>query len=164
MVHLAHLEKGDASSDEDQESDDTRGIKGVTEKFMVHLARAVKDAQVDEKHCYHCSSPKHFICDCPLIKTLRERKQLNGKEWTAKKRAQVPSGNCKCIKEPPEGGFQGVNSPKLTPFLNLDPFQHWHRVENVARVKINGESCMALLDNGAQINTIMPKYVSDLSL
>ena len=37
-------------------------------------------------------------------------------------------------------------------------------MENVARVKINGESCMALLDNGAQVNTIMPKYVTDHSL
>ena len=37
-------------------------------------------------------------------------------------------------------------------------------MENVARVKINGESSMALLDNGAQVNTIMPKYVSNHSL
>ena len=37
-------------------------------------------------------------------------------------------------------------------------------MENVARVKINGESCMALLDNGAQVNTIMPRYVSNHSL
>ena len=37
-------------------------------------------------------------------------------------------------------------------------------MENVARVKINGESCMALLDNGAQVNTTMPKYISDHSL
>ena len=51
-----------------------------------------------------------------------------------------------------------------TPFLNLDPFQGWYRIENVARVKINGESCMALLDNGAQVNTIIPRYVSDHSL
>ena len=55
-------------------------------------------------------------------------------------------------------------SPQLTSFLNPDPFQHWHRVENIARVRINGDSCIALLDNGAQINTIMPKYVSDQSL
>ena len=34
----------------------------------------------------------------------------------------------------------------------------------MATVRINGESCMALLDNGAQINTIMPKYISDNSL
>ena len=56
---------------------------------------------------------------------------------------------------------------KLIPqtlFLNLDHFQQCYGVENIARVKINGESCMALLDNGAQINTIMPKYVSDHSL
>ena len=37
-------------------------------------------------------------------------------------------------------------------------------IENIAGVRINGERCMALLDNGAQINTIMPKYVSDHSL
>ena len=36
--------------------------------------------------------------------------------------------------------------------------------KNVAKVRINGESCMALLDNGAQINAITPKYVSDHSL
>ena len=34
----------------------------------------------------------------------------------------------------------------------------------MARVRINGESCIALLDNGVQINTITPKYVSDHSL
>ena len=51
-----------------------------------------------------------------------------------------------------------------TPFLNPDPFQHWYGVENVAKVKINGESCMALLNNGMQINTIMPSYVKSHSL
>ena len=51
-----------------------------------------------------------------------------------------------------------------TPFLNLDPFQQWYGIENVAKVKINGESCMALLDNGAQVNTIMLRYVNEHSL
>ena len=37
-------------------------------------------------------------------------------------------------------------------------------IENVAKVKINGESCMALLDNGAQVNTIMLRYVNKHSL
>ena len=31
-------------------------------------------------------------------------------------------------------------------------------------MKINGESCMALLDNGEQVNTIMPRYVKEHSL
>ena len=50
-----------------------RGVHGL-------LARAVKDAQADEKHCYHCSSPEHFISNCLLVKTSRDKKQLNGKE------------------------------------------------------------------------------------
>ena len=33
--------------------------------------------------------------------------------------------------------------------------------QNVAKVKINGEGCMAFLDNGTQINTITPNYVKD---
>ena len=51
-----------------------------------------------------------------------------------------------------------------TPFLNLDPFQQWYGIENVVKVKIHGESCMALLDNGVQVNTIMPRYVKEHSL
>ena len=37
-------------------------------------------------------------------------------------------------------------------------------MENIAKVKINGESCMALLDNGVQVNTITPRYVKEHSL
>ena len=44
-VHLAHLEEEDTGNVEDPLSDDPGRIKGVTEEFMVHLARAVKDAQ-----------------------------------------------------------------------------------------------------------------------
>ena len=51
-----------------------------------------------------------------------------------------------------------------TPFLNPDPFQWWYGIENVAKVKINGESCTALLDNGTQVNTITPRYVNEHSL
>ena len=57
-----------------------------------------------------------------------------------------------------------MKSTSQTPFLNPDPFQQWYGIENVAKVKINGESCMALLDNGAQVNTITPRYVKEHSL
>ena len=75
-----------------------------------------------------------------------------------------PSDNHQCHEEPPVGGPKGDKSILQAPFLNLDPFQQWYGVKNVARVRINGESCMALWDNGAQINTITPKYISDHSL
>ena len=83
-IWLAQLdEEEDAGNGEDPESDDPDGIKGVTEEFMVWLARAVKDAQMDEKSCYHCSSSKHFIHNCLLMKSARDKKQLNGKEGMA---------------------------------------------------------------------------------
>ena len=79
----------------------------------------------------------------------------------SKKGAPDPSNNSYHAKESPDGGPKGVKPLQQTPFLNPDPFQHWHGVEDVARERINGESCLALLDNGTQINTITPKYISD---
>ena len=37
-------------------------------------------------------------------------------------------------------------------------------MENVAKVNINGEDCMAILDNGVQVNTITQRYVKERSL
>ena len=82
-IWLVQLEEEDADDGEDPESDDPDGIEGVMEEFMVRLARVVKDVQTDEKCCYHCSSPEHFICNCLLMKTARDKKQLNGKEGMA---------------------------------------------------------------------------------
>ena len=97
------LEEEDADDGEDQESDDPDGIEGVMEEFMVQLARAVKDAQTDEKHCYHCSSPEQFIHNCLLMKTARNETQLNGKEGMAMmKGAQTPPATTSAIKSPQE--------------------------------------------------------------
>ena len=98
---LAHLEEEDACNGEDPESDDPSGIKGVTEEFMVHLARVVKDVQADEKCCYGCSSPEHFICNCLLVKTSRDKKQLNRKEGTEMtKEARTPLTTTSAMKSP----------------------------------------------------------------
>ena len=100
-IHLAQLEEEGADDGEDPESNDPDGIKGVTDEFMVQLARAVKDVQTGEKHCYHCSSPEHFIRNCPLMKTTRDKKQLNGKEGTVMvKGAQTPPKSANATKIP----------------------------------------------------------------
>ena len=75
-----------------------------------------------------------------------------------------PSEIGQCHEEPPTGGSRGIESSLQTPFLNPDPFQQWYGMENMAKVRINGESCMAFLDNGAQVNTITPRYVKEHSL
>ena len=101
VIHLTQLEEEDADNGKDLESDNGNGIDGVTEKFMVRLARVVKDAQVDEKCCYHCSSPEHFIRNCLLMKAARDKKQLNGKEGMAMvKGAQTPPKPANAAKSP----------------------------------------------------------------
>ena len=70
-VWVAHLEEESTDTEEGIESKDPNGIKGITEEFIMHIARAVKDAQQEEKHCYHCSSPEHVIRDCLLVKASR---------------------------------------------------------------------------------------------
>ena len=100
-IQLVQLEEEDADDGEDPESDDPDGIEGVMEEFMVRLARVVKDAQMDEKHCYHCSSPEHFIHNGLLMKTTRDKKQLNVKEGTAMmKGAWMPPTTTSAIKSP----------------------------------------------------------------
>ena len=93
-----------AEKDEGVDSEDPDGNEGVTEEFMVCLARAMKDAQKEEKHCYHCSSLDHFICDCPLVKASRMNSHLNHKEGTApKKGAWAPQMKVTTLMMPPEG-------------------------------------------------------------
>ena len=102
-IRLAQLEEEDGNDGEEPESNDPDGIEGVTEEFMVQLARAVKDAQMDERCCYHCSIPEHFICNCPLMKTARDKKQLNGKEgMVTAKGAWTPPKAANAIMSPPK--------------------------------------------------------------
>ena len=102
-MHLAHLEEECAKKDEEVESEDLDSINGVTEEFIVHLARAVKDTQMEEKHCYHCSSLEHFIHDCPLVKALGANMHLNHKEgMVPKKGAWAPQTKMTMPKMPQE--------------------------------------------------------------
>ena len=101
-VHLAHLEEESAKEEKEEEIEDPNGIDGVTEEFMVHLAWAVKDAQVEEKCCHHCSSSRHFICDSLLVRTSRENMQLNCKGMALRKGAQTPQVKVTMPKKPQE--------------------------------------------------------------
>ena len=76
-VWVVHLEEDSTDKEEGTKSEDPDGIKGVTEEFIVHLTRAVKEAQQEEKCCYQCGSPEHFIHDCPLVKASRTDSNLN---------------------------------------------------------------------------------------
>ena len=92
-VQVAHLEEEDADKEECADSEDPDGIRGITHEFIIHFARTVKDAQQQEKCCYHCSSPEHFIQSCPLVAASRADSHLSQKEGMAlKKGAQIFQG------------------------------------------------------------------------
>ena len=102
-VRVAHLEEEGSDKEAGAESDPD-GINGTTKEFIVHLARAVKEAQQEEKHCYHCSSMEHFIHKCLLVKTSRSATHLNWKEGIVlEKGAQTPQVKVTKPKVPPEG-------------------------------------------------------------
>ena len=157
------MEDESPEKDEVVDSEDPDGIEGVMEEFMVCLVRAVKDAQKEEKHCYHCSSLDHFIHDCPLSIKNEFPFKPQGGDGT-KEGSPGHSDESYHANDTPGGSTQGIEQCAQTPFLNPKPFQQWYGVKNVAKVKINGESCMAFLDNSVQINTIMPSYMKRCSL
>ena len=89
-MHLVHLEEESAERDEEVEIKDPHSIDRVTEEFMVQIMRAVKDAQVKEKHYYLCSSPKYFIHNCLLVRASGDNAQLNCKEGWHQERESGP--------------------------------------------------------------------------
>ena len=101
---MVHLEEEGSDKEGGAASGNPNGIEGVTEEFIVHLARTVKDAQQEEKCCYHCSSPEHFICECPLVKASRTATHLNQKEGTVlEKGAWTPQVKAAKPKAPQDG-------------------------------------------------------------
>ena len=99
-----HLEEEGSDEEVGDKSEDPDGIKGVMEEFFVHLVRVVKEAQKDEKHCYHCSSMDHFICECLLVNASRSATHFNQKEGTAlEKGAHTPRVKVTKPKAPQEG-------------------------------------------------------------
>ena len=98
------MEEEATDDEEGTDWEDSDGLGGMTEEFMVCLARAVKDAQQDKKCCYHCISPDHFIRDCPLVKSVRKEPNLNHSGgMVPKKGAQTPLGKVTLRKAPQDG-------------------------------------------------------------
>ena len=107
-MHLASLEEESAKKDKEVVSKDPGGIDRVTKEFMVHLVRAVNGTQMEEKHCYHCSSLEHFIHNFPLVKALGVKTfKLQGGDVT-KEGSLGPPDESDYTQDPPGRGSQGI--------------------------------------------------------
>ena len=154
-----------ANKEEGTESKDPNGIEGITKEFIVHLARAVKDAQQEENIVTTVAAQSTLSEIVHWWRHLESDLHFNQNEGIVPKKGDLgPSRKGDYTEGTPRWDTQGLKHHTQTPFLNPDPFNWWYGIENVARVKVNGESCMALLDNGTQINTIMPGYIKNHSL
>ena len=104
VVRVVHLEEEGSNEEAGAKSEDPDRIDDVMEEFIICLARTVKEAQQDEKHCYHCSSTEHFIHKYPLVKASRSATHLNQKEgMVLEKAAHTPQVKVTKPKAPPEG-------------------------------------------------------------
>ena len=102
-MRAVHLEEEGSDKVAHAISEDPAGIDGVMEDFIVCLARVVKEAQQDKKHCYHCSSTEHFICEC-VGKGIQINYLFKSKEGTLpEKGAQTPQVKMAKLKAPQEG-------------------------------------------------------------
>ena len=103
-MRAVHLEEEGSDEEVGTKSKDPDGINSMMKEFIVCLARAVKEAQQDEKHCYHCSSMEHFIHECLLAKASRSATYLNKQEGMAlEKGAWTPQVKVAKPKAPQEG-------------------------------------------------------------
>ena len=101
---MVHLEEKSANEEDAGNGEDPDGITGMTEEFIICLARAVKDTQQMEKHCYHCDSLDHFIHDCPWLAAVKADVPFNWKEgMVLKKGGQTPQGKMAAPKVPQDG-------------------------------------------------------------
>ena len=128
------MEEEGSNKEVDAKNEDPDGIDCVMEEFIVHLATAVKEAQQDEKCCYHCSSTEHFIHKCPLVKAARSATHLNQKEGTVlEKGAQTPQGKVTQLKASRRGCPKHRKS-HTDSLLESQSLLLWYGDENVAKM------------------------------
>ena len=75
-----------------------------------------------------------------------------------------PSENSSCSSSIPGWGFLSLRMSQKAPFLNPNPLTHWSGPENIAQVRIVGESSWDLLDSGLTISAVTQEFIKACSL
>ena len=124
----------------------------------------MKDAQQDEKHL-SLQQPGSFHQGLSIGEIGQKGTECKLQRGDGTKEGSLdPSRKDDSAKGAPGWDTQGIVHCTQTPFLNPNPFQRWYGVKNMTRVRVNGKSFMALLNNGVQINTITPSFIETHSL
>ena len=128
--------------------------------LTIRMARAIQVDEQQQKHCFICQSPDHFVRNLPP-----------GKKCTKAPAAEGASQNNSSSKSQSTGtnlsansagfSFEGGSSVKRTqsiPCLNPDPFTCLIGPKKWGESLIDDKPTTCLLDNGAQLNFVTPEY------
>ena len=117
------MEEESADKEEGTESEDPDGIEGITKEFIVHLARAVKDAQQEKKMLLPLQQPRALYLRLPVGEGIQRRLtfKLKGGD-SAKEGSPGPSRKNNHTEGAPRQDAKGIGCHTQTPFLNPNPF------------------------------------------
>ena len=133
------------------------------EELEVRQAMAQQCFEDCHKYCYGCGSPDHLQKDCPQYKACM---QSLSKKGGSHKGAQTPpterKSKRKCRSQ--RATVRSARAEKKAPKLNPNALAQWIGKENLGWVTLEGQKTIALLDTGANVNTITPEYATALGL
>ena len=156
-------EGADASGHESsQEDDEGLLIPSYLEEALpddpvlqVKMACAMWGQEVETRRCFTCNQQGHLQRDHWKYEEKKWEQAPTGKGASPKQVSsregedQTPSGRLRHVPN---------KSPKVkrAPYLNPDAFHRFIGPKNLGKALIDGELVSCLLDNGAQLNFIMP--------
>ena len=119
----------------------------------VRLAQAMSHYQREERKCFVCGSPGHFVRDCPQCDAFKRwhRGQLNS-NGVGENSQPTP----RLTNTQPEVNVRVIGRI-WDPLLEMGgPVSHWIGPETLVDLTIEGRNINALADSGSQVNTITP--------
>ena len=137
-----------------------RGANDGEWGLTIRMARAIQVDEQQQKCCFVCQSPDHFVRNCPQAKNVRRPLQLRGPPKTTMA-AKSQSTGTNLSAHSAGFSFEGGSSVKRArgmPCLNPDPFTCLIGPKNWGEALIDDELTTCLLYNGAQLNFMTPEY------
>ena len=146
--------------------------------ISARMAQAVQADERLKKRCFACQSPDHFIRECSMTKNGKRplppegasKKQFGFSWWKGKDTAlyaHSPSAAAYVTSTDVDVKGWGGARPKVgkrAPYLNPDPFKRFIGPKNWGEALIDGELTTCLLDNGAQVNFVTPRFAVERGL
>ena len=129
-------------------------------ELMIRMARAIQVDEQQQKCCFVCQSPDHFVRNCSQAKKCMKVPAAKGasKNNSSSKSQSTGTNLSACSTGFSSEGGSLVKGAQRVPCLNSDPFTCLIGPKNWGEAFIDDELTTCLLDNGAQLNFMTPDY------